>query len=360
MNFTTPTSTLSIFRYGPFGMALEGRNWSVGSEYRYGFNGMENDNEIAGDNNTLDFGARIYDARLGRWLSVDPLQTKYPDLSSYSAFNKDPTVIVDPDGKKLYLYGTTEKDLMQAMIDIMDLVSCSDQSRITFKKMDDSDIYEVLFDNTAAAGPAMDGTNSGLTLLTDLVTAKENVLYGVSDYGEYISCGKTENRDFLPSRESKTGLINVSDTKKWPDYNYQLTDKNTMYEGISQKLKGGKCWDTPLDRPGLDIQGAVTITNSGYWEWDGFEISRAFIVFHELAENYERTVNHKPYEIPYFNDLGKAIGNIYMTPDYLNDPSKNGDSAHDISYDKSKKYNHDGKNMGEGGTAKFHSTYNFE
>ena len=41
--------------------------------YRFGFNGKENDNEVKGAGNSVDFGARIYDSRLGRWMSVDSL-----------------------------------------------------------------------------------------------------------------------------------------------------------------------------------------------------------------------------------------------------------------------------------------------
>jgi hypothetical protein len=31
------------------------------NSYRYGFNGMESDDEVKGSKNSLDFGARIYD-----------------------------------------------------------------------------------------------------------------------------------------------------------------------------------------------------------------------------------------------------------------------------------------------------------
>jgi RHS repeat-associated protein len=41
--------------------------------YHYGFNGKENDNEVKDAGNQLDFGLRIYDPRVGRWLSLDPL-----------------------------------------------------------------------------------------------------------------------------------------------------------------------------------------------------------------------------------------------------------------------------------------------
>jgi len=68
--------------------------------YRFTFNGMEKDDEIKGIGNSLDFGARIYDSRLGRWMSVDPLAAKYPSWSPYSAFRNNPILYVDPDGKE--------------------------------------------------------------------------------------------------------------------------------------------------------------------------------------------------------------------------------------------------------------------
>jgi RHS repeat-associated protein len=67
--------------------------------YRYGFNGKENDDEVYGEGNSLDFGARVYDSRLGRWLSLDPLQVKYPSLSAYNFAGNTPIQAVDPDGK---------------------------------------------------------------------------------------------------------------------------------------------------------------------------------------------------------------------------------------------------------------------
>ena len=79
-------------------MLLPGRKYSAGSEYKYGFNGKENDNEIKGEGNQLDYGMRIYDPRLGRFLSVDPLQEKYPWNSPYAYAENDVISCVDLDG----------------------------------------------------------------------------------------------------------------------------------------------------------------------------------------------------------------------------------------------------------------------
>jgi RHS repeat-associated protein len=72
--------------------------WDKG--YRYGFNSMEKDNEINVNGGDYDFGARIYDSRLGRWLSLDQLMTDYPDLSPYNFAGNCPLLFVDIDGNK--------------------------------------------------------------------------------------------------------------------------------------------------------------------------------------------------------------------------------------------------------------------
>lgn len=54
-----------------------------GHGYRFGFNGMEKDNEVKGEGNSYDFGARIYDPRIGRWLAVDQQHKLAPNWSPY-------------------------------------------------------------------------------------------------------------------------------------------------------------------------------------------------------------------------------------------------------------------------------------
>lgn len=83
-------------------MQMPGRKYSVGNAYRYGFNGKENDNDIT--EGGQDYGMRIYECRLGRFLSVDPLQNKYPDLTPYQFTNNSPIANVDLDGLERYFY----------------------------------------------------------------------------------------------------------------------------------------------------------------------------------------------------------------------------------------------------------------
>ena len=78
-------------------MLMPGRKYSIANtNYRYGFNGKENDNDI--ENGAQDYGMRIYDGRLGRFLSVDPLTKKYPYYSPYQFAGNSPIKFVDLDG----------------------------------------------------------------------------------------------------------------------------------------------------------------------------------------------------------------------------------------------------------------------
>ena len=93
---------ISYSDYYPFGAPMSqsttDRTWSV-EEYRFGFNGKEQIDEMIGESNGYDFGARMYDARLGRWWSVDKMYSKHPDQSVYKAMMNNPLVFIDPDGE---------------------------------------------------------------------------------------------------------------------------------------------------------------------------------------------------------------------------------------------------------------------
>lgn len=86
-------------------MVMPGRSYSAGTQYRQGFNGKENDNDVKGEGNQQDYGMRIYDPRLGRFLSVDPLNIQYPWYTPYQFAGNTPIKAVDLDGSEPDLIG---------------------------------------------------------------------------------------------------------------------------------------------------------------------------------------------------------------------------------------------------------------
>jgi RHS repeat-associated protein len=92
---------VSYSDYYPFGAPMTERTAVVTpTDVRYGFNGKEVDSEINGNGNAYDFGARMYDSRLGRWWSVDPKLVDFTSWSSYNFGFCNPAHLIDPDGKE--------------------------------------------------------------------------------------------------------------------------------------------------------------------------------------------------------------------------------------------------------------------
>ncbi|MFN6350702.1 MAG: RHS repeat-associated core domain-containing protein, partial [Chitinophagales bacterium] len=94
--------------YYPFGMPMPNRTYSLSSsKYRFGFNGKENDLEVDGQQ---DYGFRIYDSRLARFKSVDPLTNKFPMLTPYQFASNTPIQAIDLDGLEAFIvHGTQQK-----------------------------------------------------------------------------------------------------------------------------------------------------------------------------------------------------------------------------------------------------------
>ena len=89
----------SLTDYYPFGMTMPGRSYNAHTS-RHGFTGHEKESDLAEGIYTTEY--RLYDARVGRWLSVDPLFEKYVGMSSYNYCMLNPLVMVDPDGKRTF------------------------------------------------------------------------------------------------------------------------------------------------------------------------------------------------------------------------------------------------------------------
>jgi RHS repeat-associated protein len=85
--------------------------------FKYRYSGKEEQDELG--LNMYDFGARNYDAAIGRWMNMDPLAEKYYSKTTYNYCANNPMYFIDPDGRSMWAAGmggstagqvTTESD----------------------------------------------------------------------------------------------------------------------------------------------------------------------------------------------------------------------------------------------------------
>ena len=296
------------------------------ADYRYGFNGKEHDDELKTNSNSYDFGARMYDPRIGRWLAVDPQRKQYPYFSPYLGFGNSPIILIDPTGGVLYLGG----DVNQALLDIQSLVPPEYRQAIYIAtdgtiQIDRTKDWPSANDiaNLKVGGDG--GGYASYELIENLISAKERILYQVADKGIYWKGNEPFTVSLVdpdPNNYGNQGVLNESTTARYPIKDAALIkDKN----GNVIKVQSGYIANKnkkPVGNDGVGYDGVVTLAKSGGWVRGLKLLSRSEVAFHELYENYARTVEIKPYRIPLYQANG-----YYLPTDFYNrepqwDPSQ--------------------------------------
>ncbi len=215
--------------YYPFGLRHKGYNNVVnGTHHPYTYNGKEEQDELG--LNWIDYGARNYDASIGRWMNLDPLAEVYHTDTPYAYVLNNPLSFIDPDGREVI--GVTKDDAKKAHDDI--------NTVFADKKFDD---LRALFtrgkkDNKKAFDK-IDGD------------ALKSALSGLSG-------------DDLALAELVTGAINSKDVHKveFAETSDNLSsDGTTAFNGVMGKLytdNGIPLPTMPTTRTGNDIKATGT------------------------------------------------------------------------------------------------------
>lgn len=229
--------------YYPFGM-LQPNRYNGSGGYRYGYNGKEMDNEMhqspspgggppsgfGGTGTSYDFGARIYDARLGRWWSVDPLFQKYPMTSAYVAMGNNPIQIIDIDGRDILIalggialggdddIGPTTTNIVTVIDkEIREKFQCADCPRVM--NSDGSVAGEYDYNSTLIAASILDGESKAKIkefILNNYTPGEKIVMYGYSWGAETLIEVVNEMAGDGRFKDIKIDLLVTVDVAKGP------------------------------------------------------------------------------------------------------------------------------------------------
>ena len=183
------SSVLETNHYYPFGGLF-----SISTNVQpYKYNGKELDTKKG--LNWYDYGARHYDAALGRWHVVDPLAEKYGALSPYGYCANNPVRLIDIGGCKIV---DSNGNVIYTRSDGWSANAPSDAVRI---------------------GESMMNTRVGTTQFNKMVDADYNITLNISPESNIVQDGSTKT-------------YYLGDTKKHFDKNGELVSVDVnIYEG---------------------------------------------------------------------------------------------------------------------------------
>ncbi len=220
-----------------------GSSGGTGSEnvYRYGFNGKENDKDIS--EGGQDYGMRIYDSRLGRFLSVDPLTKSYPMLTPYQFASNSPIQNVDLDGKEGTRYQLQING--NAWVEIVNL------------KVYVNVTNNAAYANGIFAGNAFENKNTIINEMHSYLNESYNQGRTIFQIAEQPI---TKNETLVPVYYSFT-VIPIETTSK-ADYNNKkntIREESPTYDDF--KLVDGASWGRDFLFVSLEDQKAPTVAS---------------------------------------------------------------------------------------------------
>ena len=237
--------------YYPFGLAFSDANVT---NNRYLYNGKELENYTIGSSylGTLDYGARHYDARIGRWTVPDPMAESEYYHSAYSFCTLNPVNLIDPFGLTTYTIGNQIKEINDGFNEIISVTK--KQLKRLERRFSISDNWYLNLRQKI-----MD-RNGFITESGDYSLPTANIYASVSAKDVLLSAGALSLIDL-----STPDITDASKTKLLAEAFLATTASLMNYEALMEKMNS-EISSLQRRAPGPDAyQYALIATHSGYY-----------------------------------------------------------------------------------------------
>jgi RHS repeat-associated protein len=167
--------------YYPFGLQFNSYSRENSLEQKYLYNGKEKQDALGLD--WFDYGARMYQPDLGRWMVVDPKANKYYGLSPYNYVANIPTRLVDPNGMEIDWDVKDRRERREIRREIRELRRSSETFNTEWKQLKKSEnTYTITANKNVnaylkmdnSAGKFIEGPKGGNILINTEVLGKNN------------------------------------------------------------------------------------------------------------------------------------------------------------------------------------------
>lgn len=248
--------------------------------YRYGFNGMERDDEIKGSGNSYTTEFRLLDPRLGRWPSTDPVT--HAQFSPYSTFDNNPIYWIDPAGANAGDYYS------------------KDGTHLGNDDIDDDKVY-----SAESVSKDANGVVTGATGQADLgITHTEFRNQASTVYRESSAYKMNTVTDDLKKEMFSIGSVHLNNKEVYGD----KSDKAKEYRALTPSQINGSKFKTTANAAVINAQTGGFDFSFGATNWDSAEQG----LFPASNNNKSVLHNGKSFEL-HMNTMGWKISDSHYS-----------------------------------------------
>ena len=220
--------------YYPFGLTMKGistQSSTTSLQNKYQYNGKELQNDLGLDQ--YDYGARFYDAQIGRWHVQDPKAWKYAMLSPYGYANNMPVNAIDIYGEDIYII--TGNKIVRVAIETL---RRTDVGRALLEKYEKSKTHDIYISAQKFMNNGYDGFTLADAESSKIISGngKEKVRGNKEiDQRTSIDFSAFEGLDVSKSKGKKVSLITLN-TDTFNEKNNTADDKKYNAETLFDEI----------------------------------------------------------------------------------------------------------------------------